>query len=79
MISCGPDNSRLLRDAAIQKAIAEAEQAQPRAQLPARCKTPVPHAEVLPGSSLEGLIKLEQAQLDIANDVIVDCSKFNLG
>lgn len=78
LISCGRSD-RLLRDAAIQQAIVEAEATLPQPELPDYCKQPVPHAAVTIGEGLEGLLKREQAQLDKANGVIVDCSKFNRG
>jgi len=77
LISCGRDD-RLLRDAAIDKAIAEAEATRPRAALPPACDDRVPHAEVSVGITLERLLKLEQQQLNVANNVIVDCAEFYL-
>lgn len=76
MISCSRSPS-LLRDAAIQQAIVTAEASRPKAVLPDYCRSEVPHAAVRLGEGLEGLLKREQAQLDVANGVILDCSKFN--
>lgn len=44
---------------------------------PDSCGEPVPHIRIREGAELRSLLKRERAQLDVANDRIVDCYRFN--
>lgn len=44
---------------------------------PDDCGQPVPHVRVAEGAELRSLLKRERAQLDVANDRIVGCFRFN--
>lgn len=48
------------------------------ADLPAYCRQWIAHAEVRPGLTIPGILKREQAQVDLANVVIQECAKLYL-
>ena len=44
---------------------------------PDLCGQPVQHIRIREGDELRSILKRERAQLDVANDRIVDCYRFN--
>ncbi len=44
---------------------------------PDECGQPVQHVRIVEGAELRSLLKRERAQLDVANDRIVGCFRFN--